>query len=126
MTDLKSQFVADRQLRDAAKSLVMADYAQVKSDLSQRGVGARAVDRLKDSATDVYEEALEVADNHKGALGALVAAVAIWFARNPILSLFGYGSDETGDEGYDDAHHQDDEFAEHRRFDRRFGSEHHH
>lgn len=94
MTDLKARFMADRQLRDAAKSLVMADYAQVKGDLSQRGVGARAMDRVKDSATDVYEEALEVADNHKGALGALVAAIAIWFARHPILSLFGLDRSE--------------------------------
>lgn len=118
MTDLKAQFMADRQLRDAAKSLVMSDYAQVKGDLSQRGVGARAMDRLKDGATDVYEEALEVADNHKGALGALIAAIAIWFARNPILSLFGFDArdDEDHDSDYGKAQDADDEYAERRRF----------
>lgn len=113
MTDMKAQFIADRNVRDAAKSLFLADYAQVKGDLSQRSVGARAMDRLKDGATDVYEEALEVADNHKGALGALVAAIAIWFARNPILSLFGYGTDDD-DADYDEDEETDAEFAERR------------
>ena len=99
MTDLKHRMVEDRHLRDSAKALVRADIAHLKSELADKGIGERAMDRVKGGAADVYDEAVEVAENNKNALAALVAAIFIWFARNPILSSLGF-SDEEDDRDY--------------------------
>lgn len=77
----------DRYLRDAAQALVVADIDNLRADLSVRGVGARAVDRIAESASEVYDEALEVASDNKGALAAIIAALVLWFARNPIRDV---------------------------------------
>ena len=91
---LKAEMVADRHLRDSAKAIVAADWAHVRADLKRRGLGGRALDRISEGATDVYEEAVDVASDHKGALAAIVAALVMWFARNPILEAFGDGTKE--------------------------------
>ena len=113
MPDLRARMIEDRYLRDSAKALMRADVAHVKSDLAARGVAARAADRIKDGATDVYEEAVEVADNNRGVLVALVAALGLWFARNPILSALGLGPDAEGES--DDRQDDYDEPVERRR-----------
>jgi hypothetical protein len=95
----------DRYLRDSAKALVEADLEHVKTDLARKGLVARTFDTVKDGAVDLYEEAVDAAEDNKGALVALVAAVVVWFARNPLLDLFGLG------EG-DDAREDDAEPAE--------------
>ena len=95
------QLLEDRALRDAALALVKADVEHVKADFSTEGLVSRFARRMSEGATDVYEEAAEVADDNKGLLAALVAAVVLWFARNPIMSLF---DDEfaSEDEEYED------------------------
>ena len=94
MSDLKAQMLADKHMRDSARSLVKADIEHLKADLAHKGIGGRIMDRAKEGALDLYEEAIDVADDNKGALAALVAAIVVWFARNPILSLFGLESGE--------------------------------
>ena len=106
MTDRKARMIEDRYLRDSARALVEADVDHLKTGLEQKGFAARALGSVKDGAIDIYEEALDVADDNKGALAALIAAIFVWFARNPILDFFGLGdSDDTA------ADH--DEAAEH-------------
>ncbi|MFZ1742179.1 MAG: hypothetical protein WAT93_04955 [Pontixanthobacter sp.] len=90
-----------RALRDAALALVQADIAHLKGDFSGKSVGSRIADRLSEGAVDVFEEAVEVADDNKGVLITLLAAVAVWFARNPILDLF-------SDSGADNEEHDDE------------------
>lgn len=85
---LEMQLREDRALRNAALAVVKADLAHVRADLTSRGVGARIFDRIGEGAFDVFEEAVEVADNHRGALATLLAAVVLWFARHPLMSLF--------------------------------------
>lgn len=81
-------------MRDAARALVAADLKNLRADLSVKSLGERAAGRIADGASDVYDEAIEVASDHKGALTAIVAALALWFARHPILeALFGEESD---------------------------------
>lgn len=90
MTWRREQLLEDRRLRDAARALVETDLRNLKADLSAKSLGERAVDRIAGGASDVYDEAMEVAADHKGALAAIVAALALWFARHPILdALFG-------------------------------------
>lgn len=93
MTWRREQLMEDRHLRDAARALVEADLDNLRANLSMKGLGERAVDRISEGASDVYEEALEVAADHKGALAAIVAALLLWFARHPILEAL-FGEDE--------------------------------
>jgi len=85
--------VEDRSLRDAARALVEGDIAHLRTDLSAKGIGERVIGTMGEGATDVFERATEAADNHRGVLAALIGAVVLWFARNPIMDLF--ADDET-------------------------------
>ncbi len=85
---LERQMTEDRALRNAARTLVQADVDHLKADLKVKGVASRFADRMTEGAVDVFEEAVEVAEDKKGVLATLIAAVVIWFARNPIMSLF--------------------------------------
>ena len=101
MTDLTSRLREDRAIRDASLALVKADVAHLRNNLSGKSFSERFVDRVSEGAIDVFEEAVDVADNHKGALATLIAAVFIWFARNPIISLF--SEDPENEHGDDEA-----------------------
>jgi hypothetical protein len=96
MSDLRIRMLEDRHLRNSAKLLVEADIAHIKGILAERGLGARAADRIAEGASEVYDEAVEVAADNKGALAALVAALVLWFARNPILDAL-FASDDGAD-----------------------------
>ena len=98
----RAKMIEDKRLRDSARALVTADIENLKSDLAVKSPGARLADRLAEGASDVYDEALDVARDHKGALAAIAAAMILWFARNPVLAtLF-------GDDWADDAELEDD------------------
>ncbi len=97
----RERMLEDRYLRDSARALVEADVEHVKTDLARKGLAARTFDTVKDGAVDLYEEAIDVAKDNKGALAALIAAVVVWFARNPLLDLFGLGEEDDASE--DDA-----------------------
>lgn len=101
MTWRREQMMEDRHIRDAARALVGADFKNLRADLSIKGIGERAVDRIGHGASDVYDEAMAVAADHKGALAAIVAGLMLWFARHPILEvLFGKDfEDRSADEG---------------------------
>lgn len=92
--DLEHQLRADRATRDAARALWSADIANLRANWSGKSLSDRIVSRIGDGANDVLEEAIEVADNHKGVIATLVAAIILWFARDPILDAVGLGSDE--------------------------------
>ena len=98
MTERRAQMLADRHLRNSARALVEADIENLKADFNQKTLGERAFDRVREGALDVYEEALDVAENNKGALAALIAAIVVWFSRNPILSLLGIEEGEEDEE----------------------------
>lgn len=87
MSALRQRMLEDRYVRDSARALVEADLRHLRTDISQKSIGERAADRIRKGAADVYDEAVEVASDNKGALAALVAAIVVWFARNPILAL---------------------------------------
>lgn len=96
MSDPLRKMIEDRALRDAAMALVKADIAHLRNDLTTKGVGARLMDRVAEGANDVLDEAVDVAENHRGVLITLVAALVLWLSRNPIIALL------TGEEPDDD------------------------
>lgn len=94
MSDRRIRMLEDKYLRDSARALVEADIEHLKSDFAHKGLGERAIERMREGATDLYEEAADMAEDNKGALAALIAAIFVWFARNPIMELFGQDPDE--------------------------------
>ena len=101
MADRKTRMLEDKYLRDSARALVMADIEHIKADFAAKSLGERAMDRFSHGAMDLYEEAIDVAEDNKGALAALLAAIVVWFARNPILSAVGLGPEDHDDEWED-------------------------
>lgn len=97
MSDSETRMREDRALRDAAFALLKADIAQVQATFSGKSLAQRAAGRISEGAQDLLDEAVESADNHRGALAALIAAVVLWFARNPIMALFSDDQAEPGD-----------------------------
>ncbi len=98
-----NRLLADRYIRDSARALVTADIEHLRNNLASKTLASRAVDRLSEGAADLYEEAVEMAEDNKGALAALFAAILVWFARNPIFDLLGFGAED--DEIRDHAGH---------------------
>jgi hypothetical protein len=90
---LEKAMLEDRMLRDAARALVDADVANLKANYAARGIGDRIKSRLEDGAAVVLEEAVAVADDNKGVIATLVAAIGLWFARQPIMDAI---SERTG------------------------------
>ncbi|MDJ0641365.1 MAG: hypothetical protein QNJ15_00975 [Erythrobacter sp.] len=89
MTKLPQQFVEDRALRDAARDVLMADIEHARNSISGKGIAARIGSRVGDGAKDVFEVAKGHADDNRGILAALVGAIVLFFAREPILEIFG-------------------------------------
>jgi hypothetical protein len=85
---LEREMREDRLLRDAARALVEADIAQLKASLAARSIPERIGDRIGEGATDVLDEAVAVADDHKGVIATLIGAIILWFARHPLIDLF--------------------------------------
>lgn len=99
--DLDARLREDRTLRNTAKALLSADVAHFRASLSNRSISTRIFDRIGEGASEVFDEAVEVAENHKGVLATLLAAVVLWFARHSVMSLF-IGDNEAEREGAED------------------------
>ena len=94
MTDRRLRMLEDRYLRDSARALVEADVEHLKADFAHKGVAERAFDRVREGVGDLYDEAVDAAEDNKGALAAMIAAILVWLARNPILEMLGLSGDE--------------------------------
>lgn len=93
MTRLPDRFIEDRALRDAARAVLTDDIEQLRSSLSEKGIAARVSSgvtstistRLKDGASDIWAEAKVQAGDRKGVIAVLIAAIVLWFSRDPIF-----------------------------------------
>ncbi len=85
MSDLAGRLAEDKALRDAALQLFKSDIALIRGDLDERGVGARAKDRLGEAALGMVDDAIDYSKDHKSWVAAGATAVVLWFARKPIL-----------------------------------------
>ena len=74
MTSRRMRMLEDKHLRDSARALIDADIKTLKSNFAHKGLGERA-------------------------LAALIAAIVVWFARHPILELFGIDTDADDEDG---------------------------
>lgn len=89
MSRLPSEFIEDRALRDAARDVLLADIEHARATFSGAGVAGRVAGRIGGGAKDVIEVAKVHADDNRGILAGLIALLALWFAREPLLEIFG-------------------------------------
>jgi hypothetical protein len=101
VTSLPKRYVEDKALRDAAKLVLDTDLAHFKGSLAEQGIAGRlrgqitgkVKRRLSAGARDVFEQARDAADDHRGVLAVLVGALLLWLAREPLLGLLGLGDE---------------------------------
>jgi len=87
MSKLAAQVMADRVARDAARARFDAHYQVLKSDIEERGFGGRIADEATEQLKLMFDEAAAVVEEHPAAVGGTLAALVLWFLRNPIMSL---------------------------------------
>jgi len=75
-----------RDRRDSARARFDARLAIVRADVEARSVGGRIADKAAEEARDAMEEALAVARESKVIIAGTVAALALWFLRNPLIA----------------------------------------
>jgi hypothetical protein len=102
MADLAAQLHADRAVRDSSLSLVKADFAHLKAEYRRKGLAERTMDRLKDGASEVYDEAVEAGGGQTGVLAGLAGVLLLWFMRHPILQALGLGRDGDHHDNHDE------------------------
>lgn len=85
MGNLARELENSRATRDRAREAFDTRLAQVREDLDERGVGGRIANRIGEDARIVFEEAIDVADTHRGAVAGTILALAVWTFRNPLL-----------------------------------------
>lgn len=86
MTGPEERLMQDRANRNAARSLVDAELAQIKADLAARGIGGRIADQASSEVKQAANTALAVAKESKGIIAGTVAALGLWFFRKPIAA----------------------------------------
>lgn len=89
MSKLLDQFHEDRALRDAAKSVLLADIEHARTSFSPKGFADRVGGRVTDGAKDVYSVAKVHADDNRGIIATLIGAILLWISRDTILEILG-------------------------------------
>lgn len=82
MSDAKT-IAAARALRDEALRIFRADIELAKEESSP----ARIKERAMDEAVEIIDTVRDVADENKGVIGAVVAILAGWFLRRPLIDF---------------------------------------
>ena len=93
-----------RALRDSAWAVVRSDVDSLRVDLSAHGIGERIKDRAAEEAQDAWDQARDVASDHKGVVAGTVLALAAWFLRGPIGKALAalFASEADGDDDNDE------------------------
>lgn len=87
-----------RALRDAAWTVVRDDLDALQADLTAHGIGERIKDRAAEEAQEAWDQAKDIASEHKGVVAGTLLAVVAWLLRGPIgdalSALFGRDDDD--------------------------------
>lgn len=86
MNKAELQLEEARDLRNSARARLDARLAIVRADVEARSIGGRIADKAAEEARDAMEEALTIARESKGIIAGTIAALALWFLRNPIIA----------------------------------------
>jgi hypothetical protein len=85
-----------RAVRDNARVQFDSSLEQVKSDFGARSLGSRITSKVTEDTRAAAVYALDVARDNKGIVVGTLAAVVLWFFRNPIIEWIErhFGDDE--------------------------------
>ena len=89
MTDAERRLSKDRAQRRAARQLVDLQLAQVKADLSARGIGGRLKHSAIQQADEVVATGIAVARENKPIVAGTIGLLLVWLFRNPLGKLLG-------------------------------------
>lgn len=89
MNEAERRLSEDRTTRRTARGLFDKRLAQFRADYEARGIGGRIKAKAVDEGQKALDQALDVASESKGVIAGTLAALLVWFFRNPILSLIG-------------------------------------
>lgn len=89
MTDAERRLSEDRAQRRAARRLFDTGLAQVKFDLSARGIGGRIKGSLIEKADDAVHAVIAVARENKPVVAGTIGLLLVWLFRNPLGRLLG-------------------------------------
>jgi len=112
MSRLPDSFIQDRELRDAARAVFLDDVEHARTSLTGKAVAERVVGRIGTGAKDVFEVAKGHTDDKRGLIACLIAAIALWFTRKPLLEIFGIAQDIAEDIAEDIADDRADQDVE--------------
>ena len=87
MSDPARSLAEARAARDAARAAFDAQLTRLRGDPAEHSIGGRIAGRLGEDARGAFHQALDVASESKGVIAGTVAALALWFLRNPIIAL---------------------------------------
>lgn len=87
MTEAERRLIEDRHNRKAAKQLVETGVAQVKADLSARGIGGRIKDSVVKEADDAVATGITVVRENKAVVAGTFSLLLVWWLRGPLGSL---------------------------------------
>ncbi len=76
-----------RDTRNGARALLDGQLSALRAELDAKGIRERLTDEAIDKAADVIEQTVEVAKANKAVIAGTIAALALWFLRNPLLTL---------------------------------------
>ena len=91
-----------RVARNTTKAALDARLATLRGEIAERGVGGRIADAAKDEAAAVLAQGLDIARESKGIIAGTVAALALWFLRNPIIAWAEALLGEDDEDAHDD------------------------
>lgn len=87
MGKLARNVVVARTRRNSVRNDFDTRLMQVRTDLEARGVGGRIADRVSEEARETFDEAVDVAAESKTIIAGTIAALVLWFMRNPIMAM---------------------------------------
>ncbi|HMO68882.1 MAG TPA: hypothetical protein PKE25_09565, partial [Novosphingobium sp.] len=82
MPQAEQAIAAARARRDAARAALDARIARFKPP----ALRARAVETARNEALGALETGLDVARESKGIIAGVIAALALWFMRRPLVA----------------------------------------
>ncbi|MEQ1542104.1 MAG: hypothetical protein HOO94_00855 [Novosphingobium sp.] len=86
MTEAERRLMEDRSTRNAARGVFDTNLAQVKADLEARSIPGRIADKADREVREAIAAGLDVASESKGIIAGTLAALVLWFFREPVLA----------------------------------------